>query len=178
MVNIPTHLSWQEASSHQCFECSTYCSVCDRWTKIIFIAEQNICISKLFQELWMKVNLISYFSYFASIKNTLQRVWSKSILTQPIKYISKSFMNLQLLYCKIKKYRVPHQRRARLAWNSWSQAFWCQNSRCNLDWVLKPRINLKINVDLSSEAVFCSPWQLKLGFLSFLNLARNWDFVF
>ena len=28
------------------------------------------------------------------------------------------------------------QRRTRLAWNSWSQAFMCQNSRLDLDWAL------------------------------------------
>ena len=44
--------------------------------------------------------------------------------------------------------------------------------------VLKPNIHMNINVDLSSECLFCSHWELNFGLLSFLNLACNWDFVF
>ena len=44
--------------------------------------------------------------------------------------------------------------------------------------VCKPNIYLNINVDLDIEGAFCSPWQLNLGILSFLNLARINLFVF
>jgi hypothetical protein len=39
--------------------------------------------------------------------------------------------------------------------------------------VRKLNIYLNINVYLGVEGAFCSPWQLNLGILTFLNLARN-----
>ena len=44
--------------------------------------------------------------------------------------------------------------------------------------VRKLNVYLNINVYLGVECAFCSPWQLNLGILTFLNLAQNWDFVF
>ena len=44
--------------------------------------------------------------------------------------------------------------------------------------VFKPNIYMNSHVDLWSEGVFCSHWQINFGLLSFLNLACNWVFVF
>ena len=46
------------------------------------------------------------------------------------------------------------------------------------DSVHKLKIYLKFTQYLGVEGAFCSPWQLNIGILTFLNLAWNWDFVF
>jgi hypothetical protein len=43
---------------------------------------------------------------------------------------------------------------------------------------LEVKHGLNLNVNFGVEGVFCSPWQLNLRILSFLNFACNQDFLF
>ena len=52
----------------------------------------------------------------------------------PNHYLSNKRISIQNKYKNKSSVWTIAQRRARLAWNSWSRAFWCQNSYLDLVW--------------------------------------------